>query len=152
MKLYPYFFLALTIICAVIEPVSLVITIPLATIHLVMFVLNIHTDYKYCIISTTTKIIFGAAVPPFLLIFVDYPITLMMVNTILFMVVTVLPNISRMLKHMEPRTITSASINPYTYSHFNRPGMHHPPNVVYMQPQQPYYAILPNMQNNIPRD
>ena len=115
-----------------------------------MFVLNIRTEYKYYIVLTITKIIFGVGVPPFLLIFVDYPIPLMMVNTILFMVATALPNISRLLKHMEPRTIAPAYMNPYTYSHFNRPGMHRPPNVAYMQPQQPYYAMPPNMKNNIP--
>ena len=37
----------------------------------------------------------------------------------------------------------------YAYSHFNRPGMHLPPNAVYMQPQQPYYNMPPNMPNNI---
>lgn len=137
------YFIALSVICGLINPISFTITIPSIILHILVFVLNIVKKYKYYIVSIITKILFGISIPPLLLIFVDYSFILMVVNSFLFMMSLTMTGVSRTIHQKQAHQIY---VNPYAH----QVAMTNPPNFVYVQPQQPYYAIPPNMPKNVP--
>ena len=132
-------------------PGLMAVLIPLDIIHIVVFIFNLKTKYKYFPVSIITKMFLGMALPFFLMAFSMSFHPIVIVNSFVFFVSIPVTVISKgpqrrpinSMAYANPQLIAA---NPQQFGMANPQqfGMANQPNVVYVQPQQPYYAMPPN--------
>ena len=140
-------------------PGLMAVLIPLDIIHIVVFIFNLKTKYKYFPVSIITKMFLGMALPFFLMAFSMSFHPIVIVNSFVFFVSIPVTVISKgpqrrpinSMAYANPQLIAAnpqqfGMANPQQFGMANPQqfGMANQPNVVYVQPQQPYYAMPPN--------
>ena len=150
--------IGVTIIFGLETPGLMAVLIPVVIIHIVVFIFNLKTKYKYFPVSIITKMFLGMSLPFFLIIFAKSFSPIVFVNSFIFFVSIPVTVISKgpqrrpinSMAYANPQLIAA---NPQQFAMANPQqfGMANQPNVVYVQPQQPYYAMPPNVPGgNVP--